>query len=261
MRPRGGIIGATAQPAASAFNSAAGGIWTLREAEAFKRAGTWPSVPPEPYWLSVSLLLPFDGTNNSNTFTDFSESPKTLSGSGDAKLSTAVKKFGTASLALDGTGDILTSTSNGYTFGTDDFTVECWVYSTEAIATADNGVFQIGNSLSNPNMTGIAMALNSGVPVIYSGGLQHNGSTAPVINTWHHMAMARSGTTLKMFLDGVEQVSVTNSSNLTANQLMLGAYYNTQYPWQGYIDEFRITKGVARYATAFTPPTASFERP
>lgn len=57
MRPRGGIIGATVQPAATAINSAAGGIWTLREAEAFKRAGTWPTVaqpPSAPTSLSVA---------------------------------------------------------------------------------------------------------------------------------------------------------------------------------------------------------------
>ncbi|NBW22927.1 MAG: hypothetical protein EBR82_84780 [Caulobacteraceae bacterium] len=67
MRPRGGIIGATVQPGASAFNSAAGGIWTLREAEAFKRAGTWPRLLQAPTDLS-GLQLWLDASDASTLF-------------------------------------------------------------------------------------------------------------------------------------------------------------------------------------------------
>ena len=67
MRPRGGIIGATAQPAASALNSAAVGIWTLREAEALKRAGTWPTYLESPTQIA-GLQLWLDAADGSTLF-------------------------------------------------------------------------------------------------------------------------------------------------------------------------------------------------
>ena len=67
MRPRGGIIGATVQPAASAVNSAASGVWTLREAEALKRAGTWPTYLESPTQIA-GLQLWLDAADGSTLF-------------------------------------------------------------------------------------------------------------------------------------------------------------------------------------------------
>lgn len=250
-RPRGGIIGKRVMPGASMS-----GIWTLREAQEQVASQEWPQFYDADI-ASVSLLLHFAGSNGSQTITDTSNSPKTLSRFGNAAISTGVSKFGGSSLYLDGTGDYLNGSSSGYAFEAGDFTVECWAYTTESPATADNGLFQIGNSLTAPNLSGVAVAL-SNVPVIYSGDAQTNGTSAVLINTWHHYAMVRSGSTLKLYFDGQEEISVTNSSNLTSQNLLLGAYYSTTFPWQGYIDDFRITKGVARYTANFTPPNAPF---
>ena len=67
MRPRGGIIGATVQPAASASNSAASGVWTLREAESLKRAGTWPQELPQ-LEFTMGLQLHLDAADSATMF-------------------------------------------------------------------------------------------------------------------------------------------------------------------------------------------------
>jgi hypothetical protein len=83
----------------------------------------------DPYRSQVSLLLHGDGTNGSTTIVDSSPSPKTVTAVGDAQISTAQSKFGGASIAFDGNGDYLdASSSNQYAIGTEDFTVEGWVY-------------------------------------------------------------------------------------------------------------------------------------
>ena len=79
--------------------------------------------------------------------------------------------------------------------------------------------------------------------------------------TCYHIAVSRSGTSLKLFIDGVEKASATNSSNFSnaTNVLGIGALRDTgQYPLNGYIDDLRITKGVARYTANFTAPTNNF---
>lgn len=78
--------------------------------------------------------------------------------------------------------------------------------------------------------------------------------------TWRHIAVVRNGTTAKIYIDGTERASGIWANNLTANNLFLGAYYNgtTTNTMNGYMDELRITRGVARYTTNFTPPSSEF---
>jgi len=66
-RPRGGYIGFNRVPAASKLNSAASGVWTLREAEALKRAGTWPIAPPLGFFDNMQLWL--DASDSSSVTT------------------------------------------------------------------------------------------------------------------------------------------------------------------------------------------------
>jgi hypothetical protein len=90
-----------------------------------------------------------------------------------------------------------------------------------------------------------------------------SGTSTLTNNTWYHFAACRSGSTLKLFVDGVEEYSGTDTTDYTSS-----ASFNAgdrqdldpfgQYPLDGYIDDLRITKGVARYTANFTPPTAAF---
>ena len=89
-------------------------------------------IPLDASYSSVSLLLHGNGINGSTTITDNSPSPKTVTAVGNAQISTAQSKFGGGSIAFDGTGDYLTTPNNSdYQFGTSDFTVECWINTTD----------------------------------------------------------------------------------------------------------------------------------
>ena len=79
-------------------------------------------------------------------------------------------------------------------------------------------------------------------------------------NTWYHVAITRSGTTLRMFIDGTQEASTTSSANFTSTtNMFIGAdVNNTNQRINGYIQDLRITNGYARYTANFTPPTQAF---
>jgi hypothetical protein len=210
------------------------------------------------HWASVVLTMHMDGVDGSTTFTD--ETGKTVTAYGDAQVDTAQSKFGGASLVLDGTGDYIeaSAASTDFAFGTGDFTVEFWARKPangqggydSAICTASGGSVVGGWLVELSSSRGFVW--NIGGPVL-------SYSTNPNDSTWHHWAVCRSGTTLKLFMDGVAVASTTNSTNIVANYaLRVGSCPGTSYSFNGYIDDLRITKGVARYTANFTPPAAAF---
>jgi hypothetical protein len=177
---------------------------------------------------------------------------------GDAKLDTDIKRFGTASLKLDGNGDYITYPGQpDFTYGTNDFTIEMWVYRTVS------GVTQVLLDQRTANPTNYA-------PVIFinaSNALQYNDGAASVIigtatvplNTWSHVALSRSGNNTRLFLNGVQQgVTYSDTRNYIATPVTIGARFNNIQNFNGYIDELRISKGVARYTSNFAPPVAAF---
>jgi hypothetical protein len=174
---------------------------------------------------------------------------------GNAQISTSVVKYGTGSLAFDGTGDRLVGPATpNMAFGTGDYTIEFWCYPSNT----GYGCF-IDTRSANPNTDGVAIFNNGTSLEIYSQGQVLTASSAFTLNTWQFFALARSGTTLKAFVNGTQVGStVTNSDNQTAGRVMIGDNVTIAYPLNGYIDDLRITKGYARYTANFTPPTAAF---
>jgi hypothetical protein len=181
---------------------------------------------------------------------------KTITVHGDAELSTAQVKFGTASLALDGVGDYISLASQpDFAYGTGAFTIEMWVYKTVS------GITQVLLDQRTANPTNYA-------PVIFinaSNALQYNDGAASVItgtttvplNAWSHVALSRSGTSTRLFLNGVQQgTTYTDTRNYIATPVTIGARFNNTQNFTGYIDDLRISKGVARYTTTFPVPTA-----
>jgi len=91
-------------------------------------------------------------------------------------------------------------------------------------------------------------------------------STAISDGEWHHVAVVRSGSTVDLYVDGVEEASATNSTSHDIARLHIGERFvgvgfsdTGHYYYDGHIDEFRITKGVARWTSNFTPPTSEHE--
>lgn len=216
---------------------------------------------------NVSLLLPFDGSNGSTTFTDKSGSPKTVTASGNAQISTAQSKFGGTSGAFDGSGDFLTSAYNtAFDLGSGDFTVEAWIYPTtlsgvKIVATTRNATGSDGGFVLFTN--GSALAAQCWGPT--AGTVLGSASSASgtlTVNAWNHVAYCRNGSTFRVFVNGTVGATTGSSSSAvvsTGRPFLIGTDPSTAgRDFAGYIDELRITKGVARYTANFTPPTAAF---
>lgn len=211
---------------------------------------------------NVSLLLHGDGPNGSTTITDTSYSPKTVTAFGDAKISTAQSKFGGASIAFDGVGDYLTVPSNaGWAFGTGNFTIESWVYLTQSQRHTLLAVgFQISGIAINIDSNG-TIPPGPSIQICRSGTAVDNWFQRSIpLNTWFHLAICRSGSSVSAFYDGVQiGSSQTNSTNFAQGELVVGYDGNkVDFPFKGNLDELRITKGIARYTSNFTPPTAPY---
>ena len=167
------------------------------------------------------------------------------------------------SVEFDGTGDYLGVTGNSdYDFGTGDFTIEGYFYTTNnngTIASSQN--YYSGGSNGNwliriSSATQLAFASYDG-----AGNEEYTEFTARYqTNTWHHFAFVRSGTTLTCYLDGSSVGTLTVSKSLSdgSNGILIGEdSANLNPEFNGKISNFRINKGTALYTTNFTPPSTT----
>ena len=183
---------------------------------------------------------------------------KTIQAFGDAKLSTAIKKFGTASLALDGNGDyVFVPSDTDFAYGTGAFTIEMWVYRTTG------GTIQIlYDQRTNASTTYAPLIFISAANVLtYGEGTTTaiTGTTTVPLNAWSHVAVSRSGTSTRMFLNGNQEgATFTDTRNYIATPITIGMRFDgTTLPFTGYIDDLRVSKGIGRYTTTFSAPVAT----
>lgn len=223
----------------------------------------------DPYWDNVALLLDGDGTNGQTTFTDLSSSPHTITRTGDTKVSTSGPKHGTGSIRFDGNGDrlSLSSSSTLPINSSGAYTIECWAKFDEALP-VNRTILNYGSA-----NTGQAFGFrtnNAGALVHYwwgndlqTGDLRQAAHGSINFTDWNHFVAQWDGTNRRTFVNGVQRASdtpgawgLTNRSNGTIGARIL--FGPTEYMY-GYIDDFRITAGVARYpSSGFTPPTSAF---
>ncbi len=172
---------------------------------------------------------------------------------GDSPSSTA------RSVALDGSDHLTVGSSSDYTMGTGDFTVECWARSSN---TSNKGFFQISSNSggladSNYEET-IAAAYNGSQWVCYGNGTSNTIHTSSsetfVTDRWYHIAYVRSSGTSKLYVNGVEKISFSDTHNYDGTDIAIGSYYQTGQRINGNISNFRVVKGTAIYTTPFTPP-------
>ena len=214
-------------------------------------------VPNDPNFAFNSLLLHGNGTNGSTVITDSSGSPKTVTAVGNAQISTAQSKFGGSSMLFDGTGDRLTTPSDSaLTFGSNNFTVEAWAY--EIVRPTFPTIIEIGAHLG---VSGIIFLTNNGgnLAGVYSGGFFAMTPTGS-LTAWNHYAWVRSGNFIQTYVNGVGGTAASFTNNLTSTTVTIGSQSGggVNYDFNGYIDDLRVTKGVARYTSNFTPPTLPF---
>jgi len=166
---------------------------------------------------------------------------------------------------FDGTGDYITMTpSDLFAFRTGDFTIEGWAYIT---ATGDRGLFQQGTSnFPATNSNSVALQITNASPAnsewaIYAGNAYHESTVNYALNQWYHFAVVRASSVTKLYIDGTEALSISDSVDYTGTYFGVGSIYgaaNAQC-FTGYMSDFRITKGLARYTANFTPPAAALK--
>jgi hypothetical protein len=214
----------------------------------------------DPNYSQVSTLLHFNGTNGTQVFTDNGPSALTFTANNvNPVLTTADFKFGTASISLPGTAGSYISCTNGapFAFGTSDFTIEFWVNRANA------GCYVFGNITTSAatNYTGTISGTGAFAFQTGTASFAFSGTTVIPLNTWTHVAMTRSGSTIRSFINGVVDVTTTTSINLSTQSTFVIGMPGTITGLQGFsgkIDEFRITNGFARYTQAFNVATAEF---
>jgi hypothetical protein len=211
-----------------------------------------PPTAPLTAITNTSLLL--SGTNAGIFDNAIKNNLETV---GNAQVSTSVTKFGTGSMSFDGTGDWLTAPDSvNLQLGTENFTIEGWVY-LNAIGSA-RGFVSKGTSTTGWSLG--ATLLNQVVFNFASSSITSTGVL--LISTWYFVTVVREGTgsnQTKIYINGTNDGTGTVSTNFNqTNILYVGANRVGGEALNGYIDDLRITKGVARYTANFTPPTAAF---
>jgi hypothetical protein len=241
-------------------------------------ANTTLSTAPLTYVANTSLL-----TCQSNKLIDNSNNNFTITKGGDTKVNPFNPFNGTPttitvpgannySVYFDGTGDYLTTPVNaGFDMGTGDFTVECFVINNGYSGSQyGRGIFTIYTSGSYTNRIMVRLSsgdnainiyTNSGSAGTYFGTSGTNGTTQ-LSNSrqWYHIALVRQSGVFKLYINGVQDIIVSNQTSVSlpsSSLIEIGRNQDGSIPdWNGYISNFRVVKGTAVYTTTFSPPTA-----
>lgn len=218
------------------------------------------STPTTPATAITNTKLLLSGTNGG--IIDSVKSTNIIA-KGNAQTSTTQKKFGNSSIYFDGSGDYIVTNSaftDLYAFGSGDFTIEFWLY-----LNTTTGVQIIYDSRPTSGGGGAQPTIYiSGTTLLYytNAGNRIAAASALTSSVWQHIAVCRSGTATKMFVNGTQVGSTYTDSTVYVNAAgapRLGIELDlTSYPLNGYIDDLRVTKGIARYTANFTAPTATF---
>ena len=213
----------------------------------------------------TKLLLHFDGANEATSTFDSARSKNVMSMNGGI-ISTTQSVFGGSSLYLSDSASQSVSTpySAGFNLGTGNFTIDYRVRPASVSGTARN-IFMVRSDPTN----NIIHQLGTDGKLIFAAYLgnvakaNYSGASGFSVDTWYHVAVVRNGTSLKIYVDGTA-ISLTETTAIGTNDIGQAsgtAYvgvYSGAYSAYGWIDEFRLSKGIARWTANFTPPTVPY---
>jgi len=236
--------------------------FTAANGNPYNHGTTGPTVPTAPKGdTNATFYMPFDnvGVYNKNNHYRF------MSLAGNVSSSTAQTKYAAASIYFDGNGDYINMTSvPAKSIATGDFTIETWVYPTASGHSNGTAIVFIGDAnVSTGADIQVGIYITSSNEFIlrpYSGTTDYGmTSSAQSLNTWHHLAITRSGNSFKGFVNGT-QVGTTQTisgalNDATNCQIGLWTYASNNYYYTGYVENLQIIQGVAKYTSNFTPPT------
>jgi len=217
---------------------------------------TPPTTPPIAI-TNTSLLLNF--TNSGIYDATAKNNVETIS---TAQVSSAQVKLGSTSLKFNGTSDSLKIPSNTLlAFGTGNFTIDFWIYFN--VVNVAQVIFDFRPDATDSSLSPCLLLIQPGTINYYLSGASQITTSALSANTWYHVALVRSGANNIIYINGTQSGSTyTNSSSLLQSGIVVGYNRNNggssfQY-LNGYIDDLRVTKGIARYTAAFTVPNTAF---
>lgn len=230
-------------------NAVGQGAWSTASGSVTPTAG-------DPLFSSVSLLLHMDGSGA--TFTDSSAYGNAITAYGNATQTTTQSKWGGKSLYLDGSGDYLTlAASSAFGFGTGDFCLECWYYPTQN--SGSNETILDLRAENNAQWLWFGKSGSNAIRVYDGTNLLTGGSVT--LNDWNHIAWSRANGDNAVYVNGTRVINWTNGGNVGSTRpVVIGSNTNLiEEQSKAYIDDLRITKGVARYTgSTITVPTAAF---
>ena len=181
------------------------------------------------------------------------------------RIDTTQSRFGVASVLFDGSNDSLTAGGqSGFAFGTGDFTVELWIRmtSTQTVEQIFDFRDTVNPALAKPQINlALEGAVNRQAVWYINNTVNIRGTTNIATATWYHVAVSRSGTSTRLFINGTQEGSTwTDSTDYTVGtgRPCVGANgsdFNPAQFFSGYMDEIRMTKGRADYTANFTAPT------
>jgi len=180
---------------------------------------------------------------------------KTIKFNGNAKLQTGNKKFGTASANFDGINSYLSVGANDeFGFGTDDFTLEAWIYVASTVG--EQPIYDLRAGINTDTapyfyIDGTSLKYNFGNSNVITGGTIS-------ANTWHHVAVSKLSTGTRMYLDGnqVGSTYVDNNNYGFTKPVFIGANFNLANYFTGNIDDIRISNSARYLDTTYTVPTS-----
>lgn len=216
-------------------------------------------ITVDPSFSTVSLLLNADGTDGSTQTSDISSNPKVVTFNGNAKISTEKSVFGAGSFKFDSSGDYITVPESQDFQLTGNFTLESWIF-----LNSTTGIQCVISTRRNNNIqhTPVGLFIEDGKLRLVSSNSTNTAYTVNLYSTstltsgvWYHIAGTRSGNTWKIFINGVEEGTMISSHTpyVGTGTTNVGGDSNTNY-LNGYLDDVRITKGLARYTSNFSLP-------
>jgi hypothetical protein len=219
-------------------------------------------IDSDPFASSVVALLRGDGLNGSTVITDSSPLGSNWTGGSSLTLSNIQSKFGGTSIRVVNSNSqiVPSASSSNFSFGTGDFTIELWYYTTNGWGATYLFDFNPSTGVFNQP----ALLLDYTTLRFYVNGALVIESPAVTTNTWVHFALSRSSGQTRLFLNGNQVGSTYSGSyNISASPqrpIFSSAGYCcvASFGWDGFLDDIRITKGVGRYTSNFSPPTNAF---
>ena len=215
-------------------------------------------VPPTTSLSSTGAELHIKGTDAS--IIDKSQGSNLKLIGNTTGSTTQVKFANTKSMYFDASGDYISiSDDEAYGFGTGDWTIETWLYCTKT--GGFNAIFdtRVGTGTETGSF-GLGMH-NTGRVQLFSGGAFYYPTDTLSFNTWQHFAVVKNSGTTTMYFNGTAaSTTYSDSRNYGSSQpVQIGKDDTTSNYFGGYMQDFRITKDLARYTANFTPPSAPLE--